>query len=229
MRLLLLPGLDGTGKLFDDLIAAIPAGHGASPVSYPEALREFDEFVRYAESAIRDGGDTVLVAESFSGPVAVEIMRNPPRNLKAVVLVATFVQAPSPRLMAFTRSVPAVLMRAFSGLALDWFCLNGKEQEKTTRRIKQIVQTLSPRLIKARLKVLLSLPRDLPMVLEKNKLPVLFLKPIRDRLVPEKYFGQIEQRLPPESTVQILGPHFLLQCCPQDCAKAISEFVRRLA
>lgn len=229
MRLLLLPGLDGTGKLFDDLIAAIPAGHGASPVSYPEALCEFDEFVRYAESAIRDGGDTVLVAESFSGPVAVEIMRNPPGNLKAIVLVATFVKTPSPKLLALTKRMPAVLIRAFSGIALDWFCLSGGEKGKTARRIKQIVQALAPELIKARLKVLLSLPHDLPMVLEKNKLPVLFLKPIRDRLVAEKYFRQIEQHLPSESTVQILGPHFLLQCCPQGCAKAINQFVRRLA
>jgi pimeloyl-ACP methyl ester carboxylesterase len=41
------------------------------------------------------GEDYVLLAESFSGPVAIEIAAIHPTNLKALVLSATFVFKPS--------------------------------------------------------------------------------------------------------------------------------------
>ena len=228
MKLLLLPGLDGTGTLFDRLIGCLPENLSAVAVAYPPSLGAFDDYVSFVSQYIVNVGESmVLVAESFSGPIAVEVLRNPPDNLKGVVLVATFMQSPSPRLLALAGRLPHWLMRALVGLALDSFCLNGNADDIAAKRIKDVVQSLSPELIKARLGILQSLPVDLPSLLTAGKLPLLFIKPLRDRLVARKYFSQIEQRLPGDCIASIDGPHFLLQCRPSQCADAIAAFIKR--
>src|SRR5258706_1037379 len=227
MKLLLLPGLDGTGVLSAHLLASLPADLRASPVSYPASLNNFDGYVQYARDAIRDADEnTVLAAESFSGPIAIEILRKPPANLRAVVLVVTFAQTPSPMLLAFAKRLPAILMRAFSGLVLDCLCLTGGARKKTAWRIREVVQLVPPALIKPRLNILLSLPADLQAVLGRRELPMLFIRPGHDRLVSKKYFEQIERILPAASVVTVAGPHFLPQCCPQECADVMLEFIR---
>ena len=45
MKLLLLPGLDGTGTLFDGLIGCLPENLSAVAVAYPPSLGAFDDYV----------------------------------------------------------------------------------------------------------------------------------------------------------------------------------------
>ncbi len=228
MKLLLLPGLDGTGTLFDNFIDCLPKDLPAVAIAYPLSLETFDDCARFVNQRIADTDESVvLVAESFSGPMAVEILRKPHANLKGVVLVATFVQAPSPRMLALARRTPSWLIRACAGLAVDWFCLNGNNDEIAALRIKDIVQSLPPGLIKARLKIIQSLPADLPKVLAAATLPLMFIEPRRDRLLAKKYFAQIEQLVSKGSVAAIDGPHFLIQSRPRQCADAIADFIRR--
>jgi pimeloyl-ACP methyl ester carboxylesterase len=89
MDLVLLPGMDGTARLFEPFVRALPAGWSAAPVRYPP-----DRPLGY--HALLDqvpvpAGDFVLVAESFGGPLALKVAAKNPTGLKAVVLVATFV------------------------------------------------------------------------------------------------------------------------------------------
>jgi hypothetical protein len=70
----MLPGLDGTGLLFRPLVAAMP-DTGTKVVSYPnDKALSLDEHARWA---IRNlpGGKAVLVAESFSGLVALRVLQ----------------------------------------------------------------------------------------------------------------------------------------------------------
>lgn len=65
-HLVLLPGLDGTGELFVDFVAALPESWTATTVTYPT-----DRFLRYADlrpfvgSAVPQLERFVVVAESF--------------------------------------------------------------------------------------------------------------------------------------------------------------------
>ena len=70
MQLLLLPGMDGTGQLFEPLIAALPPTLRAVSVSYPvnDALG-YEELLALIEAAVPPGR-FVAVGESFSGPLA---------------------------------------------------------------------------------------------------------------------------------------------------------------
>ena len=69
-RWLLLPGLDGSGELFSSFLEHVP-GLDAVVVRYPdEPTAELDDYARHAASAIGDAPRCVVIAESFSGPVA---------------------------------------------------------------------------------------------------------------------------------------------------------------
>lgn len=229
MKVLLLPGLDGTGKLSKYFCTALADKFEAAPLAYPESASAFAEYAQFAARSIMAEGDVALVAESFSGPVAIEVLRNPPPNSRAVILVATFAKSPVPLLLKLTLWVPAALMRLFSGVAVERFCLNGNNDEALATQVKNVVQSLPATLIKKRLNILLSLPDDLCDVLARTELPVFFLRPTSDRLLPEKYFAEIEQFMSHGATYRIDGPHFLLQCQAPACAHVIGNIVSRLA
>lgn len=96
LPLLLLPGLDGTGRLYDEFSAALPSQIDLRPLSYPA-----DEALGYDELAERVRSELptepwVLIGESFSGPLALKLAAERPAGLMGLVLVATFGRRPLP-------------------------------------------------------------------------------------------------------------------------------------
>jgi len=84
--LILLPGLDGTGKLFSGFVRALGADIDAQIVSYPVdqplGYAELETLVRATLPADRR---FVVLGESFSGPIAIQIGANPPAGLAGAV------------------------------------------------------------------------------------------------------------------------------------------------
>src|ERR1700719_1226395 len=92
--LVLLPGLDGTGMLFGDLIGELPPTQTVNIARYPT-----DRFLSYAElvSCVREiipSNPFLLVAESFSTPLAAMLAATRPPNLAGLILCAGFVTNP---------------------------------------------------------------------------------------------------------------------------------------
>jgi sigma-B regulation protein RsbQ len=97
VHLLLLPGMDGTGRLFDPLVRAL--GSPLTVVAFPsDRALGYEELLPIVETAAAGKGDFVVIAESFSGPLAAMLARKKPLGLRGVVLCASFVRCPVPRL-----------------------------------------------------------------------------------------------------------------------------------
>ena len=73
-KLILLPGLDGTGGMFGPLLAVLPAGVDARVIAYPpdQVLTQGQLAGRVADE-LAGAGAVVLVAESYSGVVALHV------------------------------------------------------------------------------------------------------------------------------------------------------------
>ncbi|MEZ4322484.1 MAG: alpha/beta hydrolase [Myxococcota bacterium] len=107
--LVLLPGLDGTGENFGPFVRELGA-HGLESrvVRYrsdrPCTVAELRGIV---EDALPDGS-YLLVAESFSGPLGIEVAARGAPGCVGLVLVATFHR--------FPRRVPAWIVRTLGPL-----------------------------------------------------------------------------------------------------------------
>ena len=107
LPLVLLPGLDGTGWMFRDFVAALGPTVAPRVVAYPtHEARTYVGLEPIVEASLpSDGAPFALVAESFGGPLALRVAAKRPPGLVAVVLVATFVRAPVPPWMQHLRGL----------------------------------------------------------------------------------------------------------------------------
>ncbi len=95
-EIVLLPGLDGTGDLFDRIGAFLAADFIVKIVRYPnDPSLGYAGYVELVRNEI-GGRDVFLLGESFSGPVAVRVATQLGRQIKGIVLAATFVKNPWP-------------------------------------------------------------------------------------------------------------------------------------
>ena len=123
-ELILLPGLDGTGRLFAPLVKALAqCGVSARAIGYPthDAL-DYVELERRVRAELPECSAFVLLAESFSGPIALRIGAAPPANLKGLVLSTTFATRPTSLLGPLSGGVRWARLRP-PGFLLDWFLL----------------------------------------------------------------------------------------------------------
>ena len=93
----MLPGLDGTGKLFAGFIRAIGADAKVQVIAYPhDEPLGYGELEALVRAALPTDRRYVLLGESFSGPLAIRLAADPPRGLAGVILCGTFAKNPFP-------------------------------------------------------------------------------------------------------------------------------------
>jgi pimeloyl-ACP methyl ester carboxylesterase len=96
MKLVLIPGLDGTGDLFAPFVDAL-VGVECRIIAYPpDREMNYAEHEAFVREHLPATGDFVLLAESFSGPVGVSIAAAPPANLRGLILCCSFASNPLP-------------------------------------------------------------------------------------------------------------------------------------
>ena len=70
---------------------------------------------------------------------------------------------------------------------------------------------------------------DVRALLDRIRVPTLYLRATEDRLVPRSAAASFKRFAPSARVVEIEGPHFLLQANPVETARVISGFVREVA
>ncbi|WP_298256907.1 alpha/beta hydrolase [uncultured Litoreibacter sp.] len=220
MNIVILPGLDGTGALVSQLQDLLAVEHSVTAVHYPAELSRYDDIKSWLQSALPQT-DYILVAESFSGPLAVMIGASCPRQLKGIVFVASFARSPR-RLPAISASLLRFLpvkSRVFTGLAQP--VLMGKWSSAAfTRSFTKSLRIVPLATLSARLREVLRV--DVTDKIAQIKAPYTYLQATHDRLVPAKISNDFNTGA--GKVTLVAGPHFLLQANPEDTAKHILAF-----
>ena len=225
VKYLLLPGLDGTGKLFEPLVSFSPTDASCDVVSYPtDRQMSYAEHAEFVMADFMSGEPFVIVAESFSGPVAVLIASRQPSKLVGVVLCNTFVYRPAWRGLsclpwAWLFRLP--LMRLVVGLHLTGF----KDVSRLVGPLRGANALVSPRVCASRIRSALKV--DVRDELSALNIPVLYLRGKTDRLLFSGSVRRVEAVRPTTVIVRVPGPHLLLQVEPQPSWQEISAFVSR--
>jgi pimeloyl-ACP methyl ester carboxylesterase len=223
--LLLLPGFDGTGELFAPLQSALGENADTAVVRYKNEVTLEDYIETVASLLMEMDGETVLVAESFSGPIALSILARYPERVKAAVLCATFAVSPFRLGASLVSLLPNSVhsLDPIKALFLKIMCLDKEPDLGLLHDALSAIRSVPASTIKSRMKVLASV--DVRSLLSQVTTPVLYLQAMQDRLVGTQLSRQLISGLENVSVRQIGGPHMLLQSRPHECAEAILEFI----
>lgn len=223
MKILILPGLDGTGTLLSEAVELLASKHEVTIIRY--APQDFSyQSLKTKVEAVLPTDDYILVAESFSGPLAVMIASEYPTGLRGVVLVATFARTPIkvPGFLTYLVDIAPTKSLFLSRLAQPFLMGRWATPEFTTRFHKALqlvpASTLAGRLREVlRVNVVKQVPRI--------GVPTIYLAAKNDRLVPSRAASDFD--LSTEATFESEGPHFLLQANAEETSKLIMDFAAR--
>jgi pimeloyl-ACP methyl ester carboxylesterase len=158
MLLILLPGMDGTGRLFGPLLGILPPGLEAAVVAYPpDRPCGYAELLPIVEAAVPDEGEFLILGESFSGPLALLLAARRPRGLRGVILCASFARSPLPSFARWFR----YLIRSFWFRAVPWSLIRrgllGRFETISLRRmVEDALGAVEPSVLAARARAILA-------------------------------------------------------------------------
>jgi len=224
MRTLLLPGLDGTGRLFSAFLPELPASMGVEVVSYPTDLA-----LSYADLLLRlplRGEPVQIIAESFSGPLAIQAAAAHP-EVSALVLVASFAKCPVgwlPRVLG--AATPAALFRRPPPqFVVRRYLLGDDAPEDDVAQFQRVIDGVAPAVIAARLREISAV--DVEKDFSRLTIPVLYLAGSRDRLVDRSVARQLLRLRQVMELETVDAPHLVLQRRPLEAAKRIAAFFEK--
>ncbi|WP_440225459.1 hypothetical protein ACQQ2N_09420 [Dokdonella sp. MW10] len=227
---LLLPGLDGGGTLFANLVAARDDA-ATTIVRYPDHPdTDLDACVAEVERQRPRSGAFVAVAESFSGPVALRWARTAPDGLAALVLVASFHASPHPLLplacaLIGIAASPRMRTLATHDAVLRALCLGSGATPADLATLRAAILAMPTAVLRSRLRLLRDLDESTDSL--PSDLPILCLRPTHDRLVFRHHMDGALYGAH-HDVREIDGPHFLLQARAKACADAIEGWLNGL-
>ncbi|MEJ8845672.1 alpha/beta hydrolase [Variovorax rhizosphaerae] len=226
--LVLLPGLEGTGELFDPFLKVFGDRTRTQVVRYPtDVVLGYDEHQDFVRKALPVDEPYVLFGESFSGPIAIALAAEAPPSLKGLVLCCTFARNPRPGLAGARVLLPFIPLLDMPPFALSHLLLGKFRSPALLSAISRAVEQVRPAVLRARLQAVLCV--DSSALLARVRVPSIYLQASEDRLIPKSALAHIQAVCPSVAAAKIEAPHCLLQSSPDAAASAISSFMRELA
>jgi sigma-B regulation protein RsbQ len=222
--LVLLPGMDGTGDLFEPFLAELTPRFNTIVIRYPASVAlEYEDLIELVRDKLPADDEFVILGESFSGPVAVSLAAQAPPNLRGVILCASFIHSPVtwPALLkAFSHLLPfgAIPAGVLSIPLLGRFGSSG-----TRRLLADALSTVPTAVLRARIRSVLTV--DVRDAAAAVKVPFLYLQASADLIVPKLACMSIRELVPALQVIELSGPHMLLQTSPRATAQAVEAFV----
>jgi len=229
LKLVLLPGMDGTGDLFSEFAAALAGEFEIATVRYPtERWLSYSELERFVRAACPTSGQFVLLAESYSTPLAIKYAASNPENLEGLVLCAGFATSPMRGWRrSFARLLAPVMFRIpLPSLAAKLWLVGWEAPSSLLRSVRSAVSSVKPKVLAARLRGVLTC--EVRPEMGRVTMPVLYVQAKQDRLVRVACLDELRQIKPQMAVAVLEGPHLLLQREPYTAAETVAGFVRSL-
>jgi pimeloyl-ACP methyl ester carboxylesterase len=221
--IVLLPGMDGSGALLTGVVECLTAFRPVRVIVFPnDKPLTYDELTAYVLERLPDRR-FVLLGESFSGPIAIEVAAGQQRVV-GLILAASFARHPMPRVFAHlarmlnVRRVPAGLVES----AL----LGAVKRDDLKASLRRVLASLPPEIIRARAWEVLRI--DKRDRLSAVSCPILCLHARFDRLVPRKCLDEITSLRPHCEVRTLSAPHMLLETHPVEAAAMINDFCEQI-
>jgi pimeloyl-ACP methyl ester carboxylesterase len=218
--------MDGSASLRSDFLASLsPQLKGVAlgyPPDRPLGYAELEAFVHKALPAT----PFILIAESFSGPLAISLAAAKPAGLLGVVLVCSFARSPV-RIPQALREIASWLPVKLIPVHVVAAALLGRYASQPLKtRLSAALAPVRRRVWRARVQAVVRV--DVTARLSAITVPLLYIRATEDRLLGRGAFEIIKQRVPEVQLASIDGPHMLLQAKPDEVAMQVRAFAKKL-
>jgi pimeloyl-[acyl-carrier protein] methyl ester esterase len=222
--LVLLPGMDGTASLFDGFIAALDAQYKTLAISYDNTKpMGYADLIDYVRTRLPVDEPFILLGESFSGPIAVALAAQGLPQLKGLILCCTFLRNPRPSLAWLKPMLSILPMLPPPQWMIKALLLGANPSPALQTSLFKAVAQVASSVMQARLQAVLSVNMTAKMA--AVKVPTLYLRASKDRLVPQPAADLITSLNANTQVVDIDAPHALLQLAPQAAVRAIDLWI----
>lgn len=210
MKLLLLPGMDGTGELFGRFAAEVSSWSTPTVVRYPNEPRSPGELADQIELT----EPVTVLAESFSGAVGIRLAAKHPALVTKLILVGSFVTPPrgssAMRMLGslpFHVSPPRWVLRR-------WL-IGADASDELVSQLASTLRQVAPAVLAHRLASISRI--DERASLQSLTVPIITLTARQDRLVSTR----LRSHLTAAKHLELDGPHLLLQARPREAAELL--------
>lgn len=225
----LLPGLHGTDALFGKLRSALPETQACEWIDLPaKGKQDYHTLSRWLDDQLPrlENKKRLIVAESFSGPLAMMFASKRADEVAGLVQAASFCHAPLNPGIALLPLRPLFMVKPHRK-ALEHFLIGNDASDEEIEELTQVIQSIPSATLAKRVRAILELEEaDSP---ELKDMPMLLLQAQEDNLVPWEAQQRLEAHYPNARVHWIPSPHMILQRHPTDCVEKIMDFVSELS
>lgn len=222
--LVLLPGLDGTEVFFAPLLTHLPTSIEPLVITYPSSgANDYESLLPIILDKIKHLESFVIMGLSFGGPLALMVASHCSSQVRGVILCASFVTTPRPRLalFRFALSTPLIaLTRAIRRLRL---LVHGYASSEFRRAKAMTWKRVNSRELAARSRSALSV--DVRPQLRECSDRLMYLVCTQDEVISRASLNQILGIAPQIRVSEIEGPHFAIFTNPAQSAACIIDFI----
>ncbi|MBL4658964.1 MAG: alpha/beta hydrolase [Alcanivoracaceae bacterium] len=225
MNIILLPGMDGTGKLFTPLLKHLNE-YNCQVITLPQSgAQDYSTLTNYVKNKLPTG-DFILIAESFSGSIAAQLAQQNLKNLKGIVFVATFLSSPNKHLLNLAKILPIkfLIKLPTARFFIKKLFLGDQAHNTLINQFIAAVNQVPTKVLKHRMKTM----QSLKIHGFTHLLPSIYIQPQSDKLVPNTKVLELQKTFKKIIIKRIEGPHFILQAMPEKCADIITTFINTL-
>ena len=226
MTWVFLPGMDGTGDLLAPVLKEMPRGDVCVTARYPRTqVHDRSELFSIIWEVLPNFEDYVLVAESFSGPFALQAASRKPERLRALILVGTFAGSPM-------NGIQKLLAHAFSPLAMAMplprflirALLSGPDStDDEVDLIRSTVRSVKRSVLASRCKM--TLRANCTDLMSRINVPTLVIGAIHDRLIPRRMTERLCSEIHGARLEWLDAPHLVLFTKPRLAANVMQRFL----
>ena len=220
--IVLLPGMDGSGRLFKPFLSVLGVKY-YQVIALPETgNQDYDSLFKSIYDQLPND-EFILLAESFSGPLAAKLIAKNIPNLKGVIFIASFLSTPSKIILRVAQILPLkwLLSLSIANPAIRYLMLGNRISQVDLENFKSTVASVPNKTLKLRLFAMQNLKT--PNI--SSDLPVTYISATKDFFVRPSKLIEFSHSFTNLTQNTINGPHFILQSNPKACALIIRKII----
>lgn len=221
MKIILLPGVDGTGVLFEPFVNIFKAD---VPVEVIPLTKDSDQSILNQVSIIEDAvGDEeiILIVESYSGLLAYELAKRNKIRIKQIFFFGCFLQPPS-FIGKIGRFLPVRLLNIIPDKVIAHILFNRWSSPELISLFRKAIDAGNFSNLKKRIRIIGTYHKPGQVI----DVPCVYVQATMDNLVSAYNIKAFEEVCSNLQVAVVEATHMLLQTQPQEMSQLIHKYLQ---